>query len=395
MAEEDSRALRASNRNSFMILGVLEAAWAPMVPFIKDRFDLDESQLGLLLLASGLGGLLTLPLAGYTVARLGSRRETAIFGVLISLALLAITLSPSLPLTAVLLFCFGIATVCIDVSSNVNAVILEGIYKRPLMSGFHGGYSLGTIVGAALVSTMLAAGFGITPSAAVVAAVGIATVILGCRHLIPDVQKYDSAPAGGAGDGEPQRGALHIPGTVIVIGFLCFFMYGSEGAVLSWSAVFAHQERGMSLEYAGYIYTSFACTMTVMRFLGNRIVLRAGRRRTVFVGGLMVSAGFLVTLIPHAAFAALGFAIVGLGAANVVPQMVSFAGTVKGMPVHRIITVVNALGYSGILLGPVIIGFVAKHLSISAAFLGIAVVGIAVALTNRHIMRPDNPAVRH
>lgn len=395
MVKDESRALRASNRNSFMILGVLEAAWAPMVPFIKDRFDLDESQLGLLLLASGLGGLLTLPLAGYTVARLGSRRETAVFGILISLSLLAITISPSLPLTAVLLFCFGIATVCIDVSSNVNAVILEGIYKRPLMSGFHGGYSLGTIIGAALVSTMLAAGFGIAPSAAVVAAIGIATVVFGCRHLISDVQKYDSAPAGKADENEPQHGRFHIPGTVIVIGFLCFFMYGSEGAVLSWSAVFAHQERGMSLEYAGYIYTSFACTMTVMRFLGNRIVLRAGRRRTVFIGGLMVSAGFLVTLIPHAAFAALGFAIVGLGAANVVPQMVSFAGTVKGMPVHRIITVVNALGYSGILLGPVIIGFVAKHLSISAAFFGIAVVGIAAALTNRHIMRPDNPAVRH
>ncbi len=395
MAKDESRALRASNRNSFMILGVLEAAWAPMVPFIKDRFDLDESQLGLLLLASGLGGLLTLPLAGYTVARLGSRRETAVFGIMISLALLAITLSPSLPLTAVLLFCFGIATVCIDVSSNVNAVILEGIYQRPLMSGFHGGYSLGTIIGAALVSTMLAAGLGIAPSAAVVAAIGIATVIFGCRHLISDVQKYDSAPAGKADDSEPQYGRFHIPGTVIVIGFLCFFMYGSEGAVLSWSAVFAHQERGMSLEYAGYIYTSFACTMTVMRFLGNRIVLKAGRRRTVFIGGLLVSAGFLVTLIPHALFAALGFAIVGLGAANVVPQMVSFAGTVKGMPVHRIITVVNALGYSGILLGPVIIGFVAKHLSISAAFFGIAVVGIAVALTNRYIMRPDNPAVRH
>lgn len=395
MAKDESRALRASNRNSFMILGVLEAAWAPMVPFIKDRFDLDESQLGLLLLASGLGGLLTLPLAGYTVARLGSRRETAVFGILISLSLLAITISPSLPLTAVLLFCFGIATVCIDVSSNVNAVILEGIYKRPLMSGFHGGYSLGTIIGAALVSTMLAAGFGIAQSAAVVAAIGVATVVFGCRHLISDVQKYDSAPAGKADENEPQHGRLHIPGTVIVIGFLCFFMYGSEGAVLSWSAVFAHQERGMSLEYAGYIYTSFACTMTVMRFLGNRIVLRTGRRRTVFIGGLMVSAGFLVTLIPHAAFAALGFAIVGLGAANVVPQMVSFAGTVKGMPVHRIITVVNALGYSGILLGPVIIGFVAKHLSISAAFFGIAVVGIGVALTNRHIMRPDNPAVRH
>ncbi len=395
MAKDENRALRASNRNSFMILGVLEAAWAPMVPYIKDRFDLDESQLGLLLLCSGLGGLITLPLAGYTVARLGSRRETAIFGTIISLSLLAITLSPSLPLTAALLFLFGVATVCIDVSSNVNAVILEGIYKRPLMSGFHGGYSLGTIVGAALVSTMLSAGFGLSPSAAVVAGIGIATVAFGCRHLISDVQKYDSAPSDTAGEDEPKHGRLRIPGTVIVIGLLCFFMYGSEGAVLSWSAVFAHEERGMSLEYAGYIYTSFAITMTTMRFLGNRIVLKAGRRRTVFIGGLAVSAGFLVTLIPHAAFAALGFALVGLGAANVVPQMVSFAGTVKGMPVHRIITVVNAIGYSGILLGPVIIGFVAKHMSIAAAFFGIAVVGIAVALTNRHIMRPDNPAVRH
>lgn len=395
MAEMKKAAMLASNRNSFMILGVLEAAWAPMVPYIKDRFDLDESQLGFLLLASGLGGLLTLPLAGYSVARLGSKLETMIFGIAISLSLLAITLSPNLALTAVLLFCFGIATVCIDVSSNVNAVILEGIYKRPLMSGFHGGYSLGTIVGAALVSMMLSVGFGIVPSAIVITLVGIATVMFGCRALISDVKKYDNAPQSEVVTEQSQKPSRKIPGTVIVIGFLCFFMYSSEGAVLSWSAVFVHQERGMSLEYAGFIYTAFACTMTGMRFLGNRIVLRAGRRRTVFIGGLLVSIGFFVTLIPHVFFAALGFAIVGLGAANVVPQMVSFAGTVKGMPVHKIITVVNALGYSGLLLGPVIIGFVAKNISIAAAFFGIAVIGIVVAFTNRYIMRPDNPAVRH
>lgn len=158
---------------------------------------------------------------------------------------------------------------------------------------------------------------------------------------------------------------------------------------MSWSGVFANQERGIPLEYAGFIYTAFACTMTFMRLVGNKIVIKIGRRRTVVFGAIAVALGFTITaVVPHYIGAILGFALIGLGAANIVPQLVSFAGSLKtGISVPQAITYINALGYSGILAGPVIIGFVAKHTSIATAFCGIAVLCLTVGIVCLKIMK--------
>ncbi|MDY6321847.1 MAG: MFS transporter [Succinivibrio sp.] len=391
----DTRRLRGSNRNSFMILGILEAAWAPMIPFVKERFMLDEGQLGLLLLTSGLGAVLTMPFSGWLVSRFGPKLSVKVSGVIMSLALMGLALSPWLPLTVALLLFFGSTTVMLDVGSNVNAVIVENTLKRPLLSGFHGGYSLGTLFGAGLLAFLLTTGLGLNASAAALMILGLLVVLFGCNGLLTDIRKFEAEEKKeDAAEGAAGKKRFSIPPTIEVIGILCFIMYSSEGAVLSWSAVFAHEERGMDLESAGFIYTAFAITMTTMRFLGNTLVAKAGRRRVVFVGGLCVGIGFTLTLIPSLIAAIAGFALVGLGAANVVPQMVSFAGRVRGISVHAAVTFINAVGYSGILLGPVLIGLVAKHLSISAAFLGIACLCLAAAFTNWHIMRPGNPALR-
>ena len=106
------------------------------------------------------------------------------------------------------------------------------------------------------------------------------------------------------------------------------------------------------------------------------------------IGGILVAAGFLITVIPSSLAAILGFALVGFGTGNIVPQMVSFAGSLKGYPVHKTIAVINALGYSGVLMAPVVIGVIADHLSISAAFVVIALLTFTVACINFVIMRP-------
>ncbi len=366
-----------------MIIGCLEAAWAPLVPYVKSAFTLDEEALGLLMLCSGVGSLLTLPVAGWLCMKFGSKAVVYFSGFLMALALLAIGLMVNLWLTAAMLVIFGACTISIDVAANVNGVAVEQQTGRHLMSGFHGGYSLGTLLGAGAMSVLFS--LGIVPVWAVVICMVLTLVamIAGCRDLLSKENlKAADHPS-------PRSGKrLYIPPMVIVIGLLCFIMYASEGAVMGWSAIFVSEERGVDISSAGFFYTAFAVMMTVMRFLGDKIVDRLGQRRVVAFGALSVAAGFLlVILIPNIVTTILGFALIGVGAANIVPQLVSFASGIKGMEVHNIISIINALGYSGILLGPVIIGFVAKHHGLHTSFAGIAVFALVVAVVSAAALR--------
>ncbi len=372
-----------ANRTAFMIIGCLEAAWAPLVPYVKSAFTLDEEALGLLMLCSGVGSLLTLPVAGWLCMKFGSKAVVYFSGFLMALALLAIGLMVNLWLTAAMLVIFGACTISIDVAANVNGVAVEQQTGRHLMSGFHGGYSLGTLLGAGAMSVLFS--LGIVPVWAVVICMVLTLVamIAGCRDLLSKENlKAADHPS-------PRSGKrLYIPPMVIVIGLLCFIMYASEGAVMGWSAIFVSEERGVDISSAGFFYTAFAVMMTVMRFLGDKIVDRLGQRRVVAFGALSVAAGFLlVILIPNIVTTILGFALIGVGAANIVPQLVSFASGIKGMEVHNIISIINALGYSGILLGPVIIGFVAKHHGLHTSFAGIAVFALVVAVVSAAALR--------
>lgn len=368
--------MRIANRDVFLIIGVIEASWAPMVPYVKRAFTLNEAELGLLLLCTGFGSLLALPMAGLLCKRYGARIVTYVNAVLLAATLVFVAANINVWLTAAMLIIFGCCTVQIDVAANVNGVTLEENFHKNMMSGFHGGYSLGTLIGAAVMSLMLTLGMGILPAAIAILACSLAYFFWGCRGLLGkgelDTTKHPT-------DNPTVHRRLYIPPLVIVVGMVCFVFYSSEGAVMSWSAVFVNQERGVDLRYAGYFYTAFAIAMTTMRLFGNKLVNRFGARRVVVYGSSLVTVGFLtVALVPSVIATAVGFAITGIGAANVVPQIVSYAGKIKGMAIQNTISTITALGYSGSLLGPVIIGFCANAYGLPATFAGIAMV---VALT--------------
>lgn len=378
-----------ANRTAFMIIGCLEAAWAPLVPYVKSAFGLDEESLGLLMLCSGLGSIISLPISGWLCMKFGARRVVYISGFLMASALLAISSMVDVWLTAVMLMIFGGCTISIDVAANINGVAVEHTTGRHLMSGFHGGYSLGTLIGAGAMSVLFS--LGMVPAWAVVICMVmiLAAMVIGCRDLLSkdglaEINDRKEAPR------EDSRKRFHIPPMVIVIGLLCFIMYASEGAVMGWSAIFVSEERGVDMSAAGFFYIAFAVMMTAMRFLGDKIVDRLGQRRVVVLGAVSVAAGFLiVVLIPNLAAAAVGFALVGMGAANIVPQLISFASGIQGMAVQNIISIINALGYSGILLGPVLIGFVAKHYGLHTSFAAIAVCAFVVAAVARAALKRE------
>lgn len=387
MFDNRHRHMLVANRVAFMVIGFLEAAWAPLVPYVKSSFDMDEGTLGLLMLCSGLGSVCALPLSGLLVSRFGAKKVVYVSGVTMISALSAISLMVDMWLTGAMLMVFGACTITIDVAANMNGVAIERRTGRYLMSGFHGGYSLGTLIGAGAMSVLFALGLVPVWAVAVCMVFTLLALLFGCRDLLPRELVADE-PAGKEG-----KGRLYVPPMVVVTGLLCFIMYASEGAVMGWSALFVSQERGIDMSKAGFFYTAFAVAMTVMRLCGDKIVGRMGQRLVVAGGALLIAAGFMtVVLVDSAVAAVAGFALVGFGAANVVPQLVSFAAHIKGMAVHNIISFINALGYSGILLGPVIIGFVAKHHGLHTSFLGIAACALIVSVVSSVMLRTRQDA---
>lgn len=369
-----------ANKLAFGILGALEAAWAPMVPFVKSEMNLNDGQFGQLLLSMGLGSLIALPLVGPLVSRFGPKNIAIISGILLGLNLFGITVVDSPYLVAFMLALFGASLVSIDVASNINAVVVESIFKKPLMSGFHGGYSLGTLVGAMIVSMLLTLGLSVSMSALFMFISMSVLSLVSLQSLVSEIKTFNVENSVQTQDDGKHR-KLRIPPVIVVLGILCFIMYASEGALLSWTTVFATQNRGIDPKTAGYFYTFFAITMTVARFTGNSIVAKFGRRLTVVTGAVMVSLGFMITaIVPYSVGMMIGFSIIGLGAGNIVPQLVSFTGTVKGIRVQSAISLINAVGYSGILLGPVIIGHVSNMSSLECSFelLGCAVAVVAL-----------------
>ncbi|MCF4998615.1 MFS transporter [Pseudomonas syringae] len=358
-----------STRIAFFIAGLGIAAWAPLVPYAKARAGLDEGTLGLLLLCLGVGSILAMPLAGILATRFGCRRVATGGTLLICAALPLLATVSSIPALVATLFMFGAGLGTVDSTVNLQAVIVERASGKNMMSGFHGLFSLGGIVGAAGVSALL--GLGLSPLAAmlVVVAVLIAAMLKAVPHMLP----YGSESSG------PAFAVPH--GIVLFIGGMCFIVFLTEGAALDWSAVFLIQERGIATAYAGLGYAAFALTMTAGRLTGDRIVRRLGATRVILFGGLTAAAGlFLATFAPSWQAALVGYALVGAGCSNIVPVLYTAVGKQTVMPESIAVPAITTLGYAGILAGPAVIGFVAHASSLSFAFGLMAVLLVAVAI---------------
>jgi MFS family permease len=358
-----------STRIAFFIAGFGIAAWAPLVPYAKARADLDEGTLGLLLLCLGVGSILAMPMAGLLATRFGCRRVVSAGVLLICAALPLLATVSSIPALIAALFMFGAGLGTVDSTVNLQAVIVERASGKTMMSGFHGLFSLGGIVGAAGVSALL--GFGVSPLGATL--VVIVMLLIALAKAAPHLLPYGSESSG------PAFAVPH--GIVLFIGGMCFIVFLAEGAALDWSAVFLAQERGIDTAYAGLGYAAFALTMTVGRLTGDSIVRRLGATRVIVFGGLTAAAGlFVATFAPSWEAALMGYALLGVGCSNIVPVLYTAVGKQTVMPESVAVPAITTLGYAGILAGPALIGFIAHGSSLSFAFGLMAVLLVAVAI---------------
>jgi MFS family permease len=352
----------------FFVIGLAAGAWAPLVPFARQRLALTDGELGLMLLCLGVGSIVAMPAAGALAARFGCRVVLLIGGAAICLAFPLLVLAPTAPLMAVALFLFGASLGSVDCVINMQAIVVERQSGRPLMSGFHALYSLGGIAGAGAVSGMIA--FGASPLAttlAIVAAMA-ASIVAARQGLLAD-RAAEPGPA------------FALPhGAVLLIGAICFAVFLTEGSALDWSAVLLRLVRHADAAEAGLAYAAFSATMTAGRLAGDRLVARMGLVRTVALGALTAAAGLAVAAMAQPwPLAVAGYALVGAGCANIVPALFTLTGRQSAMPEASAVAAVSVLGYAGVLAGPAGIGFVANLTSLPVALLVVAAMLLAVA----------------
>ena len=246
---------------------------------------------------------------------------------------------------------------------NVHAVEVEQAAAEPLMSGFHGMYSLGGLIGAAGGTALLSGGLQPVTAAAVAAIVAAVLLALSAPGLLRSKSVQ----------GAPLVAVPH--GIVILIGALAFVAFLTEGAILDWSALLLTGSFGVPAAQAGIGYALFSVAMAFGRLTGDGVVKLLGQRKVLLYGGLVVTAGFaLLLLVPSAWVASGGFVLIGLGAANLVPILFSTAGRQDAMSPTLAIASMTTLGYAGILIGPAAIGFMAAATSLRAAFAVLALI---------------------
>jgi predicted MFS family arabinose efflux permease len=365
-----NNARRATNA-LFLVCGTATSSWAPIVPFAKTRLAVDEGTLGLILLAFGGGSIVTMPLAGAAIHRWGSRRVAILAGLAGCGVLPLLTIAATPALLSLSLFAFGGALGALDVAMNAQAIAIQSALGRSIMSGFHARFSVGGLLGAAVLSGLLRAGVALPLAVLGIAATLVAVMLVYRPRLLPDY----GAEAGATLTLVPSR-------RVVALGALCFISFLAEGAVLDWSAVFLRDLRQVPVSIAGIGYAVFSVAMVTGRLTGDPLTHRLGAQRMLAVGAAVAAGGFLLVAgVPGVPAALAGFVLIGFGAANIVPVLFSASGSVPGVPPSVALAGVTTIAYAGLLLGPALIGFVADWTSLPAAFAMVAALLTVITLT--------------
>jgi MFS family permease len=348
---------RLATRLAFLVAGFGVACWAPLVPFAQKRLHVDDGVLGLLLLCLGAGSIAAMLLTGVLSAKYGSRAIILAggFGLVALLPLLVVAGSPVL--LGLTLFGFGAALGSLDVAMNIHAVEVERAAARPLMSGFHALFSVGGFAGATMITFLLSS--RVVP----LASTFIASVLMAIAMIFAAPRLLRSSHS----EKTPLIVAPH--GIVLLLAALAFVMFLVEGAILDWSALLVTGKGLVREAHGGLAYSLFAIAMTVGRLSGDFATARVGDSATLFWGSLATIVGFALALfVPIAPVAMSGFLLIGLGASNIVPVLFRGAGAQCAMPAGLAVAAITIAGYAGNLVGPAIIGVVAKLAGLPVAF---------------------------
>lgn len=352
--------------------GIAFASWASRIPDIKHTLNLTDGELGSILLALPLGQLVTMPISGRLVTKYGSKKILTITAPLYVLALSNLGLATASWHLAAFLFLFGIVGNMCNIAVNTQGSEAEKLFGRPIMTSFHGAWSIAGFTGA-LVG-LLMVNLHIVPYHHfwIITFLIWLNVFLNHKHLVP----------GKGAKSERKPKLFTMPeGSLLQLGIIGFCSMATEGAMFDWSGVYFKEivKAPTSLVILGY--ASFMVMMATGRFVGDKIIESLGRKRTIQISGLIISSGmFLSVFLPYIIPATIGFMLVGVGVSSIVPTVYSVAGKNGKVAPGIAIAMVSSVSYLGFLMGPPLIGYISALSSLQYSYAVIGIFGLLVSL---------------
>ena len=353
-------------------MGLCFATWASRIPDIKTALDLGSAELGSILFAVPLGQLLIMPFSGKLVTRFGSHRILIIASILYVLSLANLGLATTSWQLSLALFLFGVFGNLNNIAVNTQGVYTEVLFKKTIMSSFHGMWSFAGFTGALVGLGMLA--LELTPfhHFVIVGAVVLLILLFNYKFLIkakeiPNTKKKKLFT-------KPDSALIWLG----VIGFCCM---ASEGVMFDWSGVYFKDVIHAPGPLVILGYTSFMIMMAGGRFLGDGLIHKFGRKPVIQISGLLISAGlFTAVIFPFIIPSTIAFMFVGVGVSTIVPTLYSIAGKNASVPPGEALTIVSSVSFLGFLMGPPVIGYIAELAGLRFSFAFIGVFGILITV---------------
>ena len=355
----------------FFCQGFCFATWTSRIPDIKTSLELTNAALGSILLALPAGQLVTMPFSGRLVTRFGSRKVLRIAAILYAISLTNIGLANAGWQLALALFAFGVAGNLSNISVNTQAIYAEKLFARPIMTSFHGVWSLAGLTGASLGWAFTAWRWSPYAHFWLIAALVIPAVLFAQQFL----QNTHT-------DVTQKRKLFSLPDMALVqLGIIGFCSMASEGAMFEWSGVYFLDVVQAPTARTTLGFVGFFVMMASGRFIGDRLIEKFGRKRTLQYSGVLISGGLLLSVVfPYLIPATIGFMLVGLGVSSIVPMVYSSTSRVSNIPSGIALASVSSISFLGFLIGPPLIGFIAELASLRYSFAVIAMLGIAISI---------------
>lgn len=355
--------------SAFLLMGFLFGNFATLIPFIKSNYQIDDAELGMMLLCLPLGAMSFNPVAAMLVQWFGMQRMT-VAGMLILSTAYSLPLSaPAIMWVPLGLVLVGVSMTTINIASNTLATSLETIDKINIMSTCHGMFSIGLMVGSLMRSVTLLIGIGEQPHMYLMCLIGILLSIFVFKTIL----SIESPPKTSESAEKfklvfPSGGLL----TIVIIS-VCINM--TEGSMTDWTSLYMKEVVKTSPYFVGWGLVGYSAFMALGRFFGDGIIPIFGKNKILTYGSILAIGGLILTiLLPYTWTAILGFSMVGLGVSCGAPILYASSARYPGIPNSGGLAIMNTFAMGGFLLGPVFIGFISNVTSLVFSFAFVAII---------------------
>ncbi|MDV7187680.1 MFS transporter [Lutibacter sp. TH_r2] len=360
----------------FLVSGLSFATWASRIPTIKTFFDLNDAELGTVLLAMPVSSLIGLPISGWLVSKFDSRKPLLASFTLFNISLIFIGFVKSTFFLIVGISLFSFFMRILNISMNTQSIILQREFKKRIVGSFHGLWSVGGLIGVAFSTIMVKLNVHISTHLLIVSIFSILLTFTAYFFVI----KNDKSPTGNKLIfGKPDTFILYL-GLIIFLAAIC------EGGMFDWSGVYFKEV--IKEEVFTYGYLSFMACMAFSRFFSDKLITKIGSQKTYIFSAIVITTGILTAILfPFFWAALIGFCLVGFGTAAIFPMTFALAGTSKKYSPGMAISIISTYGILGMFIGPPLIGYLSHAFGLKNAFLIFAVIGILIIPISRQFFK--------